>query len=293
MSKILVLQGPPASGKSTFAREFVKDKTDWVIVSRDSLREARGQYWIPEQEDYISDLETFSIRSAIDRNLSVIIDATNLNPKTINKWKELAETTQSEIEFKEFYVPFREAKERDKNRERPVGEKVLKRFYRQYYSERLFEETIQEVDNRLILEQDENLPKCVIVDIDGTLALNGGRSPYDKDKVLNDKPNTPVINLIKKLFESYVIFFFSGREGTEQCFEDTKTWLRNNVGFASNLYMRKAGDYRADEVVKKELYDEVVKDKYQVVSVFDDRNKVVDMWRSLGLLCCQVYYGNF
>lgn len=44
MSKILVLQGPPASGKSTFARKFVKSNLDWVIVNRDSLREGRGEY---------------------------------------------------------------------------------------------------------------------------------------------------------------------------------------------------------------------------------------------------------
>lgn len=85
MSKILVLQGPPAASKSTWAREFVKDKTDWVIVNRDSLREGRGDYWIPSQEEYISDLEEFSVKAAINRGLNVIIDATNLNPKTIDK----------------------------------------------------------------------------------------------------------------------------------------------------------------------------------------------------------------
>ena len=44
MSKILVLCGPPASGKSTYAREFIKGKIDWVIVNRDSIREGRGDY---------------------------------------------------------------------------------------------------------------------------------------------------------------------------------------------------------------------------------------------------------
>jgi predicted kinase len=42
--KIIVLQGVPASGKSTWAKEYVKDKPDWVIVNRDSIIEATGQY---------------------------------------------------------------------------------------------------------------------------------------------------------------------------------------------------------------------------------------------------------
>ena len=54
--KILVLQGVPASGKSTFARSLVLKDKSYVIVSRDAIREARGDYWIPEHEDYISKL---------------------------------------------------------------------------------------------------------------------------------------------------------------------------------------------------------------------------------------------
>ena len=164
MSKILVLHGPPASGKSTYAREFIKGKTDWVIVNRDSLREGRGDYWIPSQEDYISDLEEFSIRTAIKRNYNVIIDATNLNPKTQEKWRKIATETKSSIEFKEFYIPFKEALMRDGTRERQVGAKVIKSFYLKYYPDRYAEEIS---DNRYILEQDRSLPKCIIVDIDG------------------------------------------------------------------------------------------------------------------------------
>lgn len=166
MSKILCLMGPPASGKSSYAREFIKGKTDWVIVNRDSLREGRGDYWVPSQEEYISDLEEFSIRAAIKRGYNVIIDATNLNPKTQEKWRKLATETKSSIEFKEFYVPFKVALERNKNRERSVGEKVLKRFYQQYYLDKYQEET-KEYDNRYILDQNRTLPKCVIVDLDG------------------------------------------------------------------------------------------------------------------------------
>lgn len=292
MSKILVLQGPPASGKSTFARKFVKSNLDWVIVNRDSLREGRGEYWIPSQEDYISDLEEFSVRAAIKRGYNVIIDATNLNPKTIDKWNKIANETNSSIEFKEFYISFKEALERDKNRERSVGEQVLKRFYKQYYYDRYLKEDTK-LDNRYIKQQDKTLPKCIVCDLDGTLCLNGGRNPYDLTRVLADKPNYPLVDLLRILSGSVDIIFFSGREGTEQCRQDTAKWLNDNVGIPYQLYMRKEKDYRPDEVIKKELFESEIYNKYYCIAVFDDRQKVIDMERLEGLLACQVYYGDF
>lgn len=290
MSKILVLQGPPASGKSTYARDLVENDWDWVIVNRDSLREGRGLYWIPSQESYISDLEEFAVRAAIKRGLNVIIDATNLNPKTQEKWRNIADETKSSIEFMEFYVPFKEALKRDKNRERSVGEKVLENFYKKYYSDKYYQELI---DDRYILEQNKSLPKCIICDLDGTLCLNQGRSPYDLSKVSGDKPNDPLVDLLRVLSGSVDIIFFSGREGTKQCREDTAKWINDNINIPYQLYMRKEKDYRPDEVIKEELYNEIIKDNYYCIAIFDDRQKVIDKWRSLGLLCCQVYEGDF
>lgn len=272
MSKILILCGPPASGKSTYAREFIKGKTDWVIVNRDSLREGRGEYWVPSQEDYISDLEEFSIRAAIKRNYNVIIDATNLNPKTQEKWRKIATETKSSIEFKEFYIPYKEALERDKNRERSVGEKVLKNFYLKYYPDKYAEEIS---DKRYILKQNKSLPKCIICDLDGTLCLHQGRSPYDLTKVSEDKPNDPLVDLLRVLSGSIDVIFFSGREGTKQCREDTAKWINDNVNIPYQLYMRKEKDYRPDEVIKEELYNEIIKDNYYCVAIFDDRNRVI------------------
>ena len=57
--------------------------------------------------------------------------------------------------------------------------------------------------------------------------------------------------------------------------------------------MRKKGDYRHDEIIKEEIYHTDIEPNYNVIAVFDDRNRVCDMWRNLGLLCNQVYYGDF
>ena len=61
----------------------------------------------------------------------------------------------------------------------------------------------------------------------------------------------------------------------------------------SDLYMRKDGDYRPDCIVKREIYEQEIKDKYDVVGVFEDRDSCVKMWRALGLTCFQVADGSY
>lgn len=93
------------------------------------------------------------------------------------------------------------------------------------------------------------------------------------------------------------IIFISGREGTLECYNKTFNWLRENIlgiyNIADNIFMRKEKDYRSDEIIKKEIFEENIKDKYNVLAVLDDRKKVVDMWRKEGLLCLQVWDGDF
>jgi hypothetical protein len=57
--------------------------------------------------------------------------------------------------------------------------------------------------------------------------------------------------------------------------------------------MRKADDYRKDSIIKKEIYDNDIFPRYNVLFVYDDRNQVVEMWRGLGVKVFQVELGNF
>ena len=45
--------------------------------------------------------------------------------------------------------------------------------------------------------------------------------------------------------------------------------------------------------MKLELFDRHVRDSYDVRYVLDDRQQVVDAWRSIGLTVFQVAEGNF
>lgn len=137
MSKMLVLQGCPAAGKSTYAREFIKDRLNWIIVNRDSIRRMYGEYWLPERERLVALSEESLIKLALENNYNVIVDDSNLNPKTIFRLKELAYNYNAEIEFKKFDIPLDELLKRDANRENPVGKEVIRNFYNKYYNEKI------------------------------------------------------------------------------------------------------------------------------------------------------------
>lgn len=137
--------------------------------------------------------------------------------------------------------------------------------------------------------------KLWISDVDGTVALMDGRSPYEWNRVCEDKPNEPVLEVIRAMIRwGHDFGFVSGR--MEQCRADTKDWLHDNLGipYASfALWMRRDGDMRPDEIIKREIYETEIAPYYEVMGVFDDRAKVVAMWRSLGLTCLAVAEGNF
>lgn len=142
--------------------------------------------------------------------------------------------------------------------------------------------------------------KYVIVDVDGTVALRQvpGRRPYDWDRVGEDLPNLPVIEVILGLEAAgFQIVFVSGRKVQAQA--ATLDWIKRHMGSLRNyrLFMRVDNDNRSDTELKREIYETKLFPWFgRPVAVFDDRNSVVAMWRSLGLCVlhvCDVETGDF
>ena len=109
------------------------------------------------------------------------------------------------------------------------------------------------------------------------------------EKMPLDGPKGNTIEVVKELSKKFSVLFVTGRPVEYE--EKTVAWLRKfairrKQTFA--LYMRPTGDCRPDSVVKEEIYHEKIKPFYEVVAIFEDRTRVVDMWRSLGLTCFQV-----
>jgi phosphoglycolate phosphatase-like HAD superfamily hydrolase len=145
--------------------------------------------------------------------------------------------------------------------------------------------------------------KAYLFDIDGTLADCSHRlhhiqsTPKDWDSFFAgcdaDSPIQHIIEVARTLgtVAGRSVVYVSGR--SDQCREQTAEWLFRHHLPAGPLYMRKAGDHRADDVIKLELLERLRADGYEPVLAFDDRNRVVQAWRSAGIPCAQVAEGNF
>lgn len=127
------------------------------------------------------------------------------------------------------------------------------------------------------------MQKIWICDIDGTIANHKGiRGPFDEHLVHLDN-TLPTVEIIKALIATGdKIVYLSGR--TDKCKQDTINWLTQHIDDQPpELYMRKSGDFRSDAIIKLEIYQNEIRDKYTISGVFDDRLKVCRMWYNLGL----------
>jgi hydroxymethylpyrimidine pyrophosphatase-like HAD family hydrolase len=134
----------------------------------------------------------------------------------------------------------------------------------------------------------------VVFDIDGTLANIEHRLDYVRSKpknwkafdagIPNDKVNEPVATVMCNMASwGHNIILASGRN--ERSRDATVAWLdANDLSLYEKLYMRKADDYRSDDIVKQEILDQIIADYGKKPDmVFDDRKRVVDMWRRNGI----------
>lgn len=135
MNKFIICRGLPASGKSTWAKQWVlEDPEHRVRINQDDIRLMLGKYWVPSREKLVQEIQFDAIVEALCRKFDVVIDNTNLNKKVLEKFDRLIKTFEDyEIEYKDFFdTPLSVCIERDKNRDLQVTEKVIRSFYNNY-----------------------------------------------------------------------------------------------------------------------------------------------------------------
>ena len=313
MKKVLILTGLSGSGKSTFARQFCTQNPNWLRVNRDDLRRSLlpislGEYWQTWSdrdrnriEMLVNELQKTAILDGLARGWQVLIDNTNLKLSYLNEFRKLLTERVDEVElsYQLIDVPIDECIRRDRDRADSVGDTIIRKQAEQLAVLKKnfkFRSEVLTQSVAFLRVQDATLPRCILVDIDGTVADKGDRSPFDWHRVGLDTPKWPVINLVKAMRATgYAIVFFSGRDAV--CRPETTDWLGTHFGWSADayeLFMRPRQDNRKDSIVKAELFGQHILGRYYVEFVVDDRQQVVDMWRrTLGLTCVQVDYGDF
>ena len=299
--EVILTIGIPASGKTTWARNYAKDDPNTVIVSRDDIRAAHGfTYDLPKEqiaknEAFVTKVQHNQIEAALQDGMNVIVADTNINSKFRNKLIKFCHEHGADVVLIPFPIPLDEAIVRDNKRPDRVGADVIVRMYNDLQSSNIdadYEEHPAPVfEPYSHATGDRYKPSAIVVDIDGTVARHVNRSPYDESKVLDDEPIEDVADVVHVLSEYYALAFVSGRK--DSCRDDTELWL-DRQGFSNyDLFMRKADDNRPDYVVKAEIYDTKVIPKYNIRMAFDDRDQVVRHVRKRGITVAQVAPGRF
>ena len=302
-AKLMVLIGISGSGKSTFAKRIYNSnyKTH-LIVNRDKIRELLFGYTEETIGDYydrhdlfkcekeVTKYEDIIIKQGLQDKKTVIVDATHLRMKYLNRFKNF----NVQVDYVPLDVDLKTCQERAQNRTRKVAPQIVEKQYKDFknlYKYTDFQSYIptSKNDDRFVSSPDKE--DCVIFDIDGTLAKIIDRSPFDWSRVEEDDLNMPVYKayLAHKALGNKIVIC-TGRDGV--CSPQTKNWLSAYEIEYDEFHIREEGDMRKDWIIKEECWSDIAS-RYNIVCIYDDRDQVVNHARSLGIAVFQVDYGNF
>lgn len=305
-----VMTGLPASGKTTAARALqARSGGRMRRVNLDDLRRMldlpdpeRGRSYAHEQT--VLAVQDAAVRAAVDGGFDVVVDNTHLTKHIPKRLKAAVGGLATFVVHDFTDVPLEECLRRDAAREDQVGEEIIRILADKHQKARkggwrLTAEWLNGTSGETAVPPvreyvaDPALPAAVMCDIDGTLALIGDRGPYDFSRCELDRLNEPVRHALDafRRADGDAIVLLSGR--SEEHRPQTESWLARHRVPYDELWMRAAGDTRRDDVVKAELFDAHVRHRYAVRVSLDDRDRVVAVWRRMGLPTWQVNYGDF
>lgn len=286
LSKLITMRSPAGAGKSTWANQYRLDNPNTVIVNRDTLRYSLyGVYYGPPiDEDFITTVQDSMIGNALRQGYDVVVDDCNLSQRYINRFAYLAWEHDAEFKVQEINVPLDVILSQNAGRDRQVPENVIEKMFQQ--SLKKYE--IPEFPKVKPYVPNLSLSPTFQFDIDGCVALKGpDRGYYDWQKVDCDILNDSLAQIIWALeHQGFKIIFLSGRD--EECRSLTEWWLDTYLGIEYKLFMRTCKDQRKDAVVKLELFNEYVRNNYNVLGIYDDRPVMNRLWTRLNVPVYQI-----
>lgn len=294
MQKIIIMRGLPGSGKTTRAQKLAKEISanngEVFRINRDLLRKMlHFNVWTSENEEVTLDVANTIVRELLARPIAgkkrfIIIDDTNLTDKHIARWTTIAKEADTAVETIDINTPVETCIMRDAMREE--GERVgaLKIMQVAMHCGRIPADT-----------------KFIVSDLDGTLADCSHRVHFVKTVpkdwqaffagVPYDTPRRDVFDQVMRDYLNQIqehgvekVKFIIVSARPERTRVATEEWLEQHgmLHDVAAILMRSDTDSRQDDVVKREIYEKYLK-PYQVLRVYDDRPRVVRVWKELGL----------
>lgn len=311
MSKqVIIMIGPSGSGKSYKALEIQKKNKELQIVSRDKIRNMFERTYSLNGLDFeniINSIEENLVKNLVKKEISFIWDNMNLTKASIEDCVKLIRKIDSEysIDLEIMDVSLAECKER--NSKRIVGkisEDILENQFDKY--KKNFNHYWEALDIENKFEKyipNIQTPEAIIVDLDGTLAHPNGRGWFDyKDIIFDlvDKEVARTLFLYKE--KGFKILIVTARENKTfdgpiynciNTLELTERWLKENKIHYDEIFIRDEFDIRKDNEVKLDLFNQKIRNNFNVQLVLEDRSLVVELWRNLRIKCYQTQEGNY
>ena len=315
---VVVMQGLPASGKSTWARRYSED-TGAIRLNLDEIRLMMGfgqgsGRWSKVLEKVAFETQIQALKTAVDQGHGVVIDNTHVVKSMPDAYKAALSRKMVRFRVQSFIgVDWETCVQRDADREGqvPVGPEVITRLWANHKRAiaggwALTDEWMNAPVGAAPIELAgiepyvvvEGTQKAILVDLDGTLFKMNGRGPHEYHRVEEDLVDPTVHEVVKwAAAQGYAILLLSGRPAGVKGFDvraaTVRALAKGGVSY-DELWMREAGDFRKDNIVKVEIFNREIRSNYDVLVSLDDRNQVVDVYRDgLGLACWQTAPGAF
>lgn len=323
MPKLIILVGPPGSGKSTYAR---------AMIGQDGNYGASMIYVNQDSQGRDGHMDIFL--KAVYAGKDVVVDRMNFNKQQRITYLDIAKLKGYETQIIVLHQPYAVCLERMRNRfgkHETINEEKDARHALQTFFSKYERPEISEADKVEFVYPEGQKPLAVYADLDGTLCIEHHRRHYVRppantlvgptgemvsvlgqydavditqplpvfkknwkaffDGIPYDTVNAPVLDILNRFSQTHPIVFCTGR--SYDAYTPTVEWLSKHVNFAYALYMRGKNDYRQGCIIKEVLLDFELLTRYQIYFCLEDRDQVVQMLRRRGLTVLQVADGDF